>query len=319
MVGTEDATDDSPFHQGELAAQQRVGSRERLAAAGHRIVQDRMHATQREFFAQLPFLVVGAADAGGQPWASLLFGAEPGFAHTPDDAHLRVDAYPHPEDPMAPMIVPGTWLGVLGIDLQTRRRNRVNGRIAEAGGHGFLVRVTQSFGNCPKYIQRRARLAGDARCEAGKALRTQSLDAQARAWVRGADTFFIATQAAPRQSGGGSDVSHRGGRPGFVQASDDGRVLVWPDFAGNQYFNTLGNLALDPRAGLVFVDFHTGDLLHVAGTADVIWDGPAVRSFQGAQRLVRLRIHEVVRRPGALPMRWELIEASPALQGTGVW
>lgn len=319
MADFEGAIDDSPFHEGELAIQQRAGSRERLAAVGRRIVQGRMHDIQREFFAQLPFLVVGAADADGQPWASLLFGAEAGFVQSPDDVHLRVGACPHPEDPLAPMMVPGAWLGILGVDLQTRRRNRANGWVVEADGHGFLLRVTQSFGNCPKYIQRRARLAGAALHEAGQTLRTQSLDAQALVWVRGADTFFIATQAAAGQTGGGSDVSHRGGRPGFVQVSDDGRVLVWPDFAGNQYFNTLGNLVLDPRAGLVFVDFRTGDLLHVAGRAEIVWDDAAVLSFQGAQRLVRLRIHEVVRRPCALPMRWELIEASPALLGTGVW
>lgn len=319
MSGAEDATDDSPFHAGELDIQQRAGSRERLEGLGRRIVQDRMHGTQREFFSQQPFLVVGAPDARGQPWASLLCGGNAGFVQARDDAHLRVDARPHPEDPLAAMMMYGTSLGILGIDLHTRRRNRVNGWIVEADGGGFLLRITQSFGNCPKYIQRRARLAAALRYETGQAFRTQSLDAQAIAWVRGADTFFIATHAAAGQSVGGSDVSHRGGLPGFVQVSDEGRVLIWPDFAGNQYFNTLGNLMLDPRAGLVFVDFRTGGLLHVAGRAEVVWDGACVRSFQGAQRLVRLRIHEVVRRPCALPMRWELIEASPALLGTGVW
>src|SRR3546814_14766932 len=68
----------------------------------------------------------------------------------------------------------------------------------------------------------------------------------------------------------GADVSHRGGRPGFVRVTeDDGRsVLTIPDFSGNQFFNTLGNIAINPRAGLLFVDFATGDLLTLTGRSE---------------------------------------------------
>ena len=62
----------------------------------------------------------------------------------------------------------------------------------------------------------------------------------------------------------GADISHRGGRPGFVRV--DGDVLTIPDFRGNRYFNTLGNLIAEPRASLLFVDFETGDLLQLQGS-----------------------------------------------------
>jgi predicted pyridoxine 5'-phosphate oxidase superfamily flavin-nucleotide-binding protein len=145
------------------------------------------------------------------------------------------------------------------------------------------------------------------------------LDAATTAIVRSADTFFVATHAAADLRSGGSDVSHRGGRPGFVRVDDNGGTITWPDFSGNRYFNTLGNMALDARSGLVFADFTNGDLLHVTGLADIVWEADELRAFQGAERLVRLQVHEVVFRPRAWPLRWRLIENSPSLQGTGTW
>src|SRR5204862_7324662 len=153
----------------------------------------------------------------------------------------------------------------------------------------------------------------------GAAQRGERLDDAAAALVRAADTFFIATHAAGEAPSAGSDVSHRGGRPGFVHVSDDGRTLTWPDFIGNNFFNALGTLAAEPRASLVFADFKRGDLLHVNGRAEIVWDGAALDGFAGAQRLVCLRIGHVLHRPAALPLRWQFVDASPALDGTGVW
>jgi hypothetical protein len=139
-------------------------------------------------------------------------------------------------------------------------------------------------------------------------------DARAAALLRTADTFFIATHAAGDAPNAGADVSHRGGRPGFVRVSNDGRALTWPDLPGNAYFNTLGNLALEPRAGLVFPDFASGDLLHITGRAQIVWDGPQLAASAGAEPLVRLNVDETIDRPRALPLRWRLVEVSPELQ-----
>jgi hypothetical protein len=307
-----------PFHAGEQAVQQRAGSRERMAEIGRRVVRAELIDQHREFFALLPFIVVGAADRDGRPWATLLAGEAAGFVTSPDETRLDVRALPPPDDPVAPCLQAGAPLGLLGIELATRRRNRANGRIVSMDERGFSLQVMQSFGNCPKYIQRRESLErGPAR--PGKALRLRRLDERAASVVRGADTFFVATHAASGPANGGSDVSHRGGRPGFVRLEDDARTLTWPDFAGNRFFNTLGNIALDGRAGLVFADFVNGDLLHVTGRAEVIWDGPALEGFAGAERLVRLRIDEAVLRPQAWPLRWRLVETSPFLDATGTW
>ncbi|WP_042877884.1 pyridoxamine 5'-phosphate oxidase family protein [Cupriavidus necator] len=309
-----------PFHTGELAAQERAGKRERLAAVANRVIRGEMPEQHRTFFAQLPFLLVGAVGADGLPWATVLAG-KPGFAHTPDARHLRIDALPMPGDPAQSALARGARIGLLGIELHTRRRNRMNGIVVERDEAGLTVEVEQSFGNCPRYIQLRD-LSFAEPATAAAAWQGDALDDQAAAWLRGADTLFIATSHTTSEAEGahtgGVDVSHRGGKPGFIRVDDDG-TLTFPDFNGNNYFNTIGNLLANPRAGLVVPDFADGSLLHVGGRAEVVWDGAELTSFAGAERLVRLHVERVVRRPGVLPLRWQLREYSPVLEDTGAW
>ena len=305
---------DHVFHRGEQALQGQAGTRERLLQAGPRIVASRLHASHREFFAGLPFVVVGAADEAGQPWASLLFGERPdGFVDSPDDTTLRLQALPPAGDPLGRLLRPRTWVGLLGIELPTRRRNRANGRVVDIDERGFTVRVEQSFGNCPKYLQSREPVDACVPSASESAREDVRLDAEAARRVRGADTLFIASRAAEGLAGGGADVSHRGGLAGFVRVADDGRSLAWSELPGNGYFNTLGNLLLEPRAGLVFPDFASGDLLHVAGRARVVGDAAAAARLGAAGPVVVLDIERVVWRPAAMPLRWRLVERSPWL------
>src|SRR3546814_16147619 len=83
----------------------------------------------------------------------------------------------------------------------------------------------------------------------------------------------------------GADVSHKGGRPGFIRVDDD-RTLTVPDFGGNSFFNTIGNLACNRRAGLLFIDFDSGDLLSVAASAAPLWQDPAIKPFPAAKRQI---------------------------------
>jgi hypothetical protein len=92
-----------------------------------------------------------------------------------------------------------------------------------------------------------------------------------------------------------------------------------PDFGGTIARRTLGNLVLDPHAGLLFVDFERGDLLGLTSQAEILWDGPEVRAFAGAQRLLRLRIDEGWSVQGALPLRFTHPVFSPHLEDTGRW
>ena len=318
-----DPTESAVFHAGEKAVQERLGVAEKIATVGSHVIRDHMPDQHREFFAQLPFVITGTVDPAGQPWASLLTGP-PGFIASPDPHHLVVTAVPPDVDPLDDRLTPGAALGLLGIEPHTRRRNRMNGIIESAGERDINVRVSQSFGNCPKYIQaRKPEWVDHRKSTAAEMHRSDRLDEHARRLIRAADTFFIASAhplATDRRGGPaqGIDVSHRGGKPGFVRV-DGEEVLTVPDFIGNFLFNTLGNLTLNPRAGLLFLDFDSGERLHVAVTASIIWDGPEVQSFEGAQRLLRFGVREVQRITGAPSLRWGAAECSPFLDATGYW
>ena len=312
------ATAAAPWHAGERQLQARIGMAERMAQVGAKVIRPYMPDQHRAFFAQLPFLVAGAVDGQGDPWAGVLEG-EPGFAVSPDPATLRVAAVPDADDPLRAGMGPDQPLGLLGIELHTRRRNRMNGRIAAWDGRRFEVAVAESFGNCPQYIQARdfhfsrspaLRFPGPVRERTGLA------DAD-RALIARADTLFVATYADTGEAGRRVDVSHRGGKPGFVRI--DGDTLTVPDFSGNRFFNTLGNMLLNPRAGLLFIDFERGDVLQVSGRAEVILDSPEIEAFAGAERLWRVHVQRVRARPGALALRWRFGGYSPSALATWQW
>lgn len=300
----------SPFHQDELAAQARAGGG--ASGAG---IRDFMPDQHREFFASLPYLFIGTTDAEGWPLATMLTGA-PGFIHAPDPVTLRVAALPDARDPAANHFGVGQEIGLLGLDLATRRRNRANGRIAQRDAAGFALAVRQSFGNCPQYIQSRA--VSSAPSQPGNAEPLAALDGEARSVISLADTFFVASRSRPESgAAGGADISHRGGRPGFILVEGD--TLTIPDFRGNRYFNTLGNLLGEPRGSLLFIDFERGDLLQLQGMAEIDWSDKATGLIEGAQRLWRFHVVRGWRRRAASPLRWAFVGYAPTTERTGVW
>ncbi|WP_151632589.1 pyridoxamine 5'-phosphate oxidase family protein [Noviherbaspirillum aerium] len=314
-----DSRNPAPFHRGEMDAQERAGVREQMARVGAVVMRDYMPEQHREFFPLLPTLLLGGVDRHDEVWASILWG-EPGFVSSPDKRTLRIEALPAAQDPLADSMQPGRRLGALGLQFETRRRNRANGIISDLDGHGFTLAVQQSFGNCPKYIQTREIANAAAEATGGEVLTGDgALPREAAALIRRSDTFFIATAAeAATGAAHGVDVSHRGGRPGFVSVDADG-TLCWPDFVGNNFFNTIGNLTADGRAGLLFIDFAQGDLLQLTGSASVEWEGERLRRFAGAKRLLRFSGTRWLLRKKAFPLRWALQEPSPHLDHTGVW
>jgi ferredoxin-NADP reductase/predicted pyridoxine 5'-phosphate oxidase superfamily flavin-nucleotide-binding protein len=310
----------SPWHAGERQLQESVGVADQMEIFGRKVVRDYMPDQHRLFYNQLPYLVLGAVDEEGMPWATLVEGP-PGFIHSPDPRVLQLDRLPAEGDPVKAALKQGAAVGLLGIDLKTRRRNRMNGNISTASPGGFAVSVVHAFGNCPQYIQ----LRGVEPVSLGHsssnvvAEHLNELDVAARATISKADTFFLSSYVdldgdSSRRS---VDVSHRGGNPGFVRI--EGNVLTIPDFAGNLHFNTLGNFLLNPRAGLVFIDFESGDVLQVSGHTEIMLEGPEIAAFQGAERLWKLTVERVVRRHAVLALRWQFEGFSPNSLMTGSW
>lgn len=301
-----DRTKDSPFHAGEQAVQSRLGVREQIEPWARRVVRDHLPEEHREFYAALPFVVAAARDRRGLPWVTLLTG-EPDFIQSRDERSLDIDGAPTRGDALENALVAGADVGLLGIELASRRRNRVNGRLVARTGDGLRLGVEQSFGNCPQYIHERAwrRAPADV---SSQARRGDELSTAQQQWITGADTFFIASghRGDGEHAGFGMDASHRGGEPGFVRVHGP-RRLSFPDYAGNNHYNTIGNLVLDARAGLLFVDFEAGSLLQLTGRASIEWTPSPADATAGVRRVVSFDMDEVVELAAALPLRWQTL------------
>lgn len=298
------------FHPDELAAQAHAG-----IASARSGIRDFMPEQHRTFFGALPYLFVATTDTAGWPLATLLEG-HPGFVTSPDPTTLRIGALPGKGDPAAGLIRAGEDIGILGIDFGTRRRNRANGIVSGVDASGFTVAVRQSFGNCPQYIQRRSIDRADT--TGSEAREFVFPDAEARSMIRRADTLLVASRSrADAGPGGGADISHRGGQPGFVRI--EGNTLFIPDFRGNGYFNTLGNLIGEPRSSLLFMDFDSGDLLQLQGLASIDWSAGRAAPVQGAERTWQLRVTRAWYRPQGAALRGAFVDYSPITLRTGIW
>nr|WP_143710594.1 pyridoxamine 5'-phosphate oxidase family protein [Janthinobacterium sp. Marseille] len=300
------------FHAGELQAQALAGTGTPPAA-----IRNFMPDQHREFFALLPYTLLASTDEQGWPIATVVTGQR-GFLSSPDAGHLQIAADAHWQSESRQHFVPGKKIGMLGIDFSTRRRNRANGIVQDVDDAGLHIQVSQSFGNCPRYIQ----LRDVNEVHKGGAIpatrKFTDLDATARALISKADTLFIATTSdAHENDRGGPDISHRGGMPGFVRI--DGNTLTVPDFNGNRYFNTLGNMVQEPRAALLFIDFASGTLLHLQGRTEILWQSAEAVALTGAERLWRFHIENGWYKSNAIPLRWTLREIAPTTARTGVW
>ncbi|MEU8923551.1 pyridoxamine 5'-phosphate oxidase family protein [Kitasatospora sp. NPDC048545] len=299
-------TTSTPYHAGERAAQARAGRTERADHAG-RSIRGTVPAVAARFLTERRMLVVGAADPDGRVWATQLAGPA-GFLRAPDERTVSVAARPAGDDPLAGALARPAKVGTIALDPAGRRRMRLNGDAVPDGRGGLLISADEVVSNCPKYIQRRTPLdrpaAGPPRAvAAGPRLTTAQ-----RLTAATADTFFVATTGP----GGSVDASHRGGFPGFLEAVAPDR-LRWPEYPGNSMFMTLGNLELDPRAGLLLPDWETGGALLVTGEARTDWSEQARQSAPGAERMVELAVTGVVELADATPLTWTDPEYSPAI------
>ena len=293
------------WHEGEKFIQAKLGVVERMDIVGRRVMRDFMPDQHRDFYAQLPFIALGSVDASGDAWATFLEG-RPGFMSSPTRTTLDLATRVHPADPAAEGMLDGAPVGLLGMEMHTRRRNRMNGFLSHTDA-GLHIDVDQSFGNCPRYIQLRE-FAFEREPSVpftGQAEHMVALDPEARKLIAGADAFFVASYAdrGDRAQRRQVDVSHRGGKAGFVRIATDDTLTI-PDFDGNLFFNTLGNIVVNGKAGLLFVDFASGDMLQMSGDAEVVFDSPEIAAFQGAERLWTFKARRIVRRSAGLALRW---------------
>jgi uncharacterized protein len=282
----------SPFHEGERAAQDWAG----VPRSSGSFVRPHMLQQHQELFGKLPFVLVGSIDETLQPSASLLAGT-PGFVRTQPEV-LEVYAPISANDPLSANLRTGTRLGILGIEPHTRRRNRVNGTVLEVKQDYFALAVEQSFGNCPKYITQRT-----LNYAPGQTTSVTRASTQERDFITHADTFFIAS-AHPealrsKDPSHGVDVSHRGGPPGFVRFTGEDTFAI-VDYAGNNLFNTLGNIMTNPKVGLLFWDLDTRSLLELTALAK--WTKQPSPETGQSERQLQFRVSRAQYRQGACPL-----------------
>lgn len=300
----------TPYHEGEMAVQRRANEAN-IAERNGAVVANTIMRGALAFLRQQPMAVLGSQDQEGRLWASLLFG-NPGFLDPANDARsLRIllsEADRQPADPLWRNIATNPQIGMLVIELGSRRRLRINGRVSSKADQ-VLLEVDEAYPNCPKYIQRRhvRRLASDHSFAAQEAQQGVVLDAERTALIRRADTFFVATRHPTR----GADASHRGGNPGFVKVLDESTLRI-PDYRGNSMFNTLGNLAVNPSAGLVFPDFENSRVLQLSGTVEILWDQADPKGESGGTgRFWDFHVEHWLETQLPNSIAWELLDYSP--------
>ncbi|WP_354622908.1 pyridoxamine 5'-phosphate oxidase family protein [Psychromonas sp. MME2] len=315
------STKKSQFHDAEIAIQEKLGIAEMVSRSSEGFIRAAMPDQHREFFTNLPMVIIGLVDHDGYPWAMPLFD-KPGFIQSPDKKTLNIATLPALTDLFKLNFTNNQKIGLVGIDSHTRRRNRMNGVIKNINPTGFSIVVEQSFGNCPQYIQKRElswtkshlRHLNISTLTLEKTLSPTSL-----ALLESADTFFIAsrTRFFSTDKRDGIDASHRGGKPGFIKVEGD--TLYFPDFSGNRFFNTLGNIESDGRVGLFIPNYSTGETVFLTGEATIIWDESAAIEFEGAERIVSVKIRNSIYLDNFLPIQGVLKELSPSLFHTGIW
>ena len=245
--------------------QRRAGTREEAERLSPMLDPAELRGGIVAFLADRTFAAITARDADGRLWTSALTGPA-GFLEAVTPTTLAIHARLPDGDPLHGLPA-GQQVGLVVVEFALRRRVRVNGTLSAASDGILAIEVEQAYGNCPQYIHQRVLAQDDpGRRDPGDVRRDSVLSPSDIGLIRAADTFFLGTTNPER----GSDASHRGGAPGFVRVG--GGRLWWPDYPGNNLFNSFGNLAVDPEAALLFFDFDSGRTLQLSGLAEIDWD-----------------------------------------------
>ncbi len=301
---------ENPYHEGELQVQERVGVL-REGEKNAKVISDSIVKGALRMIGQQPMAVLGSVDKEQNVWASVLVG-KPAFMEAVDERTVTFDLTKiahNPDDPFWENIQHHPEVGMLVIELSSRRRLRVNGRMTRVSDALLRLQVLESYPNCPKYIQRRHVSANLVRGDdtAPESERGNVLGPRQAAMITIADTFFVASAHPER----GLDASHRGGNPGFVTVVDN-RSLQIPDYPGNCMYNTLGNFVVSSRAGLIFIDFESRRTLQIIGRPEIIWkvDGSADETG-GTSRFWKLHIDRWLGSDNAHQLEWSFLDYSP--------
>lgn len=302
---------DEVYHNGEREIQAKVGE-EMQANSNSRVITGSIIKGAINFIEKQPMAIVSSVDIASNVWASLLIG-DYGFVTVPTPNGLSINKdfiYSNKDDIFFENIVSNNQIGTLFIEFHTRRRFRINGVASRTDTH-INVAVLEAYPNCPKYIQQRVISTPTyfEGIEATKTFGNSKLSANLKEWIMSSDTFFVGSQSSNQKM----DVSHRGGKPGFVEVLDD-RTLKIPDYRGNSMYNTLGNFVENPKAGLLFVDFGQQKTMQLTGTVELLFDHVTDQDLVqtgGTGRYWLFKVGKWILTSNHHQVNWELMAYSP--------
>ncbi|OCH88660.1 hypothetical protein OBBRIDRAFT_757723 [Obba rivulosa] len=313
------------WHRGEKRIQKKLELDGPMAQAWTWIAPAMPYEHQVFHTSRLPFLSVTTLDESGRPWSSLITGSPEDptreYAHSPTETQLRMNVRCWDGDPFHENVqLFGNRKGLLaglGISFANRRRNKFAGHVLRCEIDGPDVRleveVNQAIGNCPKYINIRDLIpctnpSPTVVYKVSQLLDTDSLPDELVDLIVSSDTVFIGSSYQATKGDEAKFPSHvgnnqRGGRKGFIRVRNDRKTIVLPDYSGNRLLTSLGNIEATPVASLTFVDFATGDILYVTGTAQnlVGTEAQAIMPRQNVLTTVSVTGYTFVR--DALPVR----------------
>ncbi|EME48939.1 hypothetical protein DOTSEDRAFT_19432 [Dothistroma septosporum NZE10] len=284
-----------------------------------------------------PLIAIGTLDKQGRPWTTL-WGGRKGLSQPLGGGIVGIKTpVTGQHDPVVEELFgkeatgavvreegKGRMVSGLTIDLETRKRTKMFGRMIagalmkkddevtgteESSVEAQLVlKIEQSLGNCPKYLNKKQ----IAMATANPKLEHESkrLSKDAAALLGKADMFFVSSAQHDQDM----DTNHRGGPPGFLRLASNeepGAVLCWPEYSGNRLYQTLGNLQVNPVAGLCVPDFETGDMLYVTGTTETLFGKNAAACLPRSNLCVKLTLIDARFVRQALPFRGVLGDSSP--------
>lgn len=258
---------DTKYHQGEIELQKRFGGTVMAGRAG-RVIKDKIISGAIPFIENQPFVILSSKDTNENIWTTILFG-ESGWIDAKDEGQIRffLDKLNSTDsDTFFENIKHNNQVGMIVIELGTRRRYRINGRVQRNNLH-LDFKIEEAYPNCPKYIQRRIPSFFKKEKQLPSSVSGSILNEEQKAWIAQSDTFFVGSQS----NAGLLDASHRGGEPGFIEVLENGDLKI-PDYVGNSMYNTLGNLLETPKAGLLFIDFEKGNILQLTGSTAFLFD-----------------------------------------------
>lgn len=298
----------SSFHPGERAVQQQAGE-SAIADRNSSVIANTILGGARPFIGKQFMVVLASVDARGAVWSSIVYG-QPGFIHADSATVVTIDVPAGRRagsDPFWANIRVNPAVGMLFIELGTRRRYRINGKVQRNDVDGIDILVAEAYPNCPKFIQRRhLNLLDSTSAQDGVATGVE-IGGRVHRLIRGADTIFVASHAPQA----GADASHRGGDPGFVQVLGE-RTLRIPDYPGNSLFNTFGNITLNPHVGLCIPDFDGQHLLQISGRAHLLWNqADSAVITGGTGRFWEVDVDRWILRQVPQRLEWEYLDASP--------